>query len=104
MFNDLAHWLEKHALTCSYREWLGIECPGCGFQRALVLLLRGEFWASVEMYPPLIPILLLFTLLGLHLGFRFKQGALWLKYGFIFCITLIALNYIHKTLHVFGLW
>ncbi len=56
-------WLESHQIPCIYRSILGIECPTCGFQRALILLLKGEWVSSLKVYPALIPTLLLLLLL-----------------------------------------
>ena len=35
---------------CPVRSALGIPCPGCGLGRAGVLLLRGQFAASLHMH------------------------------------------------------
>ena len=40
-------WLERHQLPCLVKDTFGIECPGCGFQTAVLLLLKGELWESV---------------------------------------------------------
>ena len=49
-------WLEEHQLPCLLKGVFGIECPGCGFQTAVLLLLKGELWESVKTYPGLIPL------------------------------------------------
>jgi hypothetical protein len=36
---------------CISKTLFGIECLGCGFQRAFVLLLEGNFEAAFAMYP-----------------------------------------------------
>ncbi|MCF8379104.1 MAG: DUF2752 domain-containing protein [Bacteroidales bacterium] len=92
-------WLEAHQLPCYYKKFLGIECLGCGMQTAFILLLKGEFIESFKTYPALIPIILLFSFLILHLIFRFRRGAFVLKISFIFTITIMVLNYIFKLMH-----
>ena len=54
MFNSLVNFLEHHLLPCSHKQILGISCPLCGFQRATILLLRGELWQAVVQFPPLV--------------------------------------------------
>jgi hypothetical protein len=44
-------------LPCAYKSLFGIDCPICGAQRSLLLLLQGKFVESLYMYFPLIPIL-----------------------------------------------
>ena len=101
MLISLSGWLEKHMMPCMYKKYLGIECPGCGFQRAFILLLKGEFAESFAMYPPLIPILLLLIFMGVQLIFQFKNGGVWLKYWFIFTVSLIVIHYIYKQILFF---
>jgi uncharacterized membrane protein len=39
---------------------------GCGFQRALVLLLQGQFGAAFQMYPAIFSSLIFLFFFGLH--------------------------------------
>jgi hypothetical protein len=61
-------WLlpEKFMLPCISKQVFGIECPGCGLQRAFALLLQGELAASFLMYPALLPMMALFGFLMLN--------------------------------------
>jgi Protein of unknown function (DUF2752) len=94
--NKLVSWLEAHQQSCSFKEHFGFDCPGCGLQRSIIELLKGNIVESISLYPALIPVMTMFVFLALHLLFRFRQGALILKIMFIFNISLIALNYIYK--------
>lgn len=93
------HWLETHMSSCPYKQLTGQICPGCGVQRAFVLLLKGEIWESMLMYPALLPMLFLFVFLAVHLKFKFKRGAWFLMYNFILVAVLILVNYIVKLLY-----
>lgn len=55
--------LEDFMLPCLNKEFLGVECPGCGLQRAAALLFHGEFVAAFLMYPAIYTLLLLFGFL-----------------------------------------
>lgn len=92
MWQALINWLEEHMFQCFYVKYFGVHCPGCGFQRGLILLMKGELWASIKMYPPLIPTLLMFAFLFLHLILRFEKGGAILKNSFIFVVSLMILN------------
>lgn len=69
---------------------------GCGFQRAVILLLKGDFWNCIKMYPPLLPTLTLLIGLVIHLVFKFKNGAFFLMCNFIIVILLMVINFTVK--------
>lgn len=95
----MINWLERHMLPCPVKQTIGMDCPGCGMQRAIIDLLRGEFVNSFIAYPPLMPIIIMLIFLVLHLKFDFKHGALILKIAFIVNAIIISLNYILKLIH-----
>ncbi len=96
MYNDLINWLESHTFPCFSKRIFGIDCPGCGLQRAFIELLKGNFMESIKIYPPLIPIMLLFFYLILFLIFKFEKGAFYIKIIFIFTASMIVINYLFK--------
>jgi hypothetical protein len=96
--NKLAAWLNDHMFTCFWKKYLGIECPGCGMQRSVVALVNGDLKASLQYYPALLPMLILFILLLLHLKYKFRYGARFLQINFIFTVILILSNYFYKLL------
>jgi len=93
---SLISWLEDNMLSCPYNKYFDIDCFGCGLQRSILALLKGNFSDSFYLYPALVPMLLMFLLLIAHLVFKFKYGATWLKYNFIFVISIVVLNFIVK--------
>lgn len=93
MFLD---WLEHHLLPCPTKYFFGMECPGCGMQRAIIELLRGNLVDSIKLYPPLIPMLLMLVVLVINLK---VNSAVWqkvLKYFFVANVAIILINYIFK--------
>lgn len=88
------NWLENNMLSCPYKKYFGFDCFGCGMQRAVVALLNGNFVESFYLYPALLPMLFMFLLLIAHLIFKFKNGATWLKYNFIFVVIIVVTNFI----------
>lgn len=92
----VADWLEHHFITCPLKSLTGIDCPGCGMQRSFIALLRGDFVHSLSLYPALLPLLLTFVLLAVHLIFKLKNGAAWLKYSYLSTAGIIAVSYIIK--------
>ena len=66
-------------MPCFYKKFLGMECPGCGMQRAFIELLKGDFIDSIKTFPALIPMMVMMVYLGLHLKYKFKKGAFYLE-------------------------
>jgi hypothetical protein len=53
-------------IPCVSKTLFGVDCLGCGFQRGLLLLLKGDFIAAFQMYPALYAVLIFIGILGLH--------------------------------------
>lgn len=87
---------EQEMFKCVIKSKLGVECPGCGLQRSFWQLMEGNIKESISLYPALIPIILMFLFLFLHLIFNFKKGHVWILSMFIFNSTLLLLNYLFK--------
>ncbi|MFD2909435.1 DUF2752 domain-containing protein [Flavobacterium ardleyense] len=49
------------------KQLFGIECPGCGTQRAIAFLLEGEFFEAFKIFPAIYTFALFFIFLLLHL-------------------------------------
>ena len=94
--SGLIDWLEKRQLPCFYKSAFGIDCPGCGFQRAFIALLRGDFLESLKLYPALIPTIAMLVLLAVHVFYHLKHGAKILMWLFILNSAIIVISYICK--------
>jgi hypothetical protein len=90
-------WLEKNQFSCWYKKYFGIDCPGCGMQRSIIELLKGNFIESLKLYPALIPIIILLFTLVLHLKFKFKYGSKILTWMFILVVAIIVISFTYKT-------
>jgi len=96
VYLKIIFWLESNQGTCSFREHVGIDCPGCGLQRSILALLRGDLVESILLFPALLPLVAMFFFLGIHLFFKLKHGAFVLKMFYITNISIIVLNYLYK--------
>jgi hypothetical protein len=67
-------FLERFMLPCISKQVLGIECPGCGLQRSILHLLRGDLAAAFQMYPALFPMIALFGFLALNRFVAFRRA------------------------------
>ncbi|WP_196890923.1 DUF2752 domain-containing protein [Aureivirga marina] len=94
--SEIINWMESNMLSCFYVKYFGIECYGCGFQRSLIALMRGNLLESLKLFPALLPVLFTFSFTFFHLIFKFKKGASIIKFSFIFSVIIMVLNLIIK--------
>ncbi|MDR1756275.1 MAG: DUF2752 domain-containing protein [Culturomica sp.] len=89
-------WLEAHQLSCWVKNLTGFECPGCGFQRAALCFLRGEWKEAFCLYPGVFPLGLFLLLAFLKIGGvkKISHGII-KKAGFV-CLTTILMSYLLK--------
>lgn len=83
-------------MTCPYKSLTGIDCPGCGMQRSFLELLKGNFSDSFHLYPALLPVIFTLLFTALHLYFRFKNGAKYIKYSYLGTVAVVVLSYTIK--------
>lgn len=81
---------------CAYKHIFNIDCPICGFQRAFILLIDGDFVESLYMYLPLIPILilLLICVIGVIAPSKFVKNII--NHFGIIVLSIVCVNYIIK--------
>lgn len=95
-YQHAVRWLQGHMLTCWFRKIFHVDCPGCGFQRSVIDLMKGDLSASFHMYPATGPILLIFIFTAFHLKWNFRYGADILKYSYMFATAVIIISYLYK--------
>jgi hypothetical protein len=94
-------WLlsEKYMMPCISKQVFGIDCPGCGLQRSVALLLKGDFLASFQMYPALVPMMALFGFLALNRFISFRRAnAITITLAGI-TVGTILINFIFKIIN-----
>lgn len=64
--------MEDYMLPCLNKKLFGIECLGCGIQRATALLFEGEFVAAFKVYPAIYTLILLLLFLIFNISVKFK--------------------------------
>ncbi|MDR0505246.1 MAG: DUF2752 domain-containing protein [Dysgonamonadaceae bacterium] len=94
--NTVIAWLENHLFACPVKQFMYIDCPGCGLQRSIIALLEGDMVKSFQLYPATIPMLFCFIFTALHIIFNFKHGAAIIKVSFILCVLTILVFYFYK--------
>lgn len=90
--------LQNYLIPCPFKALTGIDCPGCGFQRSLIALFKGDLHTSWALYPSTIPLILLFICTGLLYRFPIKRQSLVLKTLFIIIGNFVMFSYFYKML------
>lgn len=94
--------MEEFMLPCLNKQLFGIDCLGCGAQRALVLVFQGQFTAAFKIYPAIYSLLLLLLFLIINLFVKFNKQ--WLvKAGLIALNAVIIIAaYLYKMRIIFN--
>lgn len=64
--------MDEYMIPCLNKQLFGVECLGCGIQRATALLFRGEFLAAFKMYPAIYTLIILILYLISTLFIKLK--------------------------------
>jgi hypothetical protein len=92
----MMNFFEEHLLPCAFKSIFGVDCPICGFQRALLLLVQGDFIGSIKMYSPLLPVLFLIAMSLIRTIKPNRVGKTFLSHYGIFVLAVIMINYTIK--------
>lgn len=93
--------MEEFMLPCLNKQLFGLDCLGCGGQRAAFLLLQGEFAAAYKMYPAIYAISLLFLFLFADLFIKFRYSLQIKIVLIVLSAAIIIGSYIIKMSHIF---
>jgi hypothetical protein len=92
----LADIKETDLLPCLNKQLLGMDCPGCGLQRSVLLLFDGDFAAAFFMYPALYPMILLLFFLLADQFLKIKYANTISIILMISTVALIMTNFLYK--------
>jgi len=102
MYNQLAIFtlaVKDYMLPCLNKRLFGFDCPGCGLQRSVLLLFKGEFLAAFQMYPAIYTLIPLFGFIILNKLFTIRYANQFIIGLSISSVTLIVINFILKLIH-----
>lgn len=88
--------LEDYMLPCLNKKLFGVDCLGCGMQRAFNLLIHGEFVAAFKMYPAIYTLIILFGYILINIKFKFQNAQKIISILAVLNVLIIVISYILK--------
>ena len=80
------------------KQLFGIECPGCGTQRAIAFLLEGEFYEAFKIFPAIYTLVFFFAFLLLHFIDRKRNYSKWIATLAVINGLIMIISYLIKML------
>lgn len=87
---------EKFLLPCVSKTLFNMECLGCGFQRAVLLLSEGQFKAAFAMYPAIYSTLIFIFFIGSHYFYKKLVSEKTILILTLFNVFIMILGYGYK--------
>lgn len=86
--------LTDYLIPCLTKKFFGIECYGCGAQRAMLLVFHGKFAEASHLYPAIFPLILFFFVVILNFCDKKRRyDKILLSLGILNVIIIIASYY-----------
>jgi hypothetical protein len=85
-------------IPCLFKTLFGIECLGCGLQRAIVLLFKGNLIEAFRMYPAIYMILFFVGMMIFNTLSKRKSQSKSLPIVGVLTVFFILGGYIYKNL------
>jgi len=95
---EFAEWFSEHQLPCVWKHYFGIDCPFCGFQRAVIALLQGDIWKSITLFPALLPMMATGFLIFIYFIFSVQKLKKTLNILLIADLLILIANCIFKNI------
>ena len=88
--------IDDYMLPCLNKKIFGVDCLGCGIQRALGLLIHGEFIAAFKMYPAIYTLLIFAFFIIINLFYKVKYAQKIISILAVTNILIIVVSYVIK--------
>lgn len=85
-------------MPCLFKKYFYFDCPGCGFQRSVIELLKGNVANSFLLFPTTFALLLFFSSFFLNEKYRRVNPKTFLNIGIFFIFTVFTVSYLNKIL------
>lgn len=88
--------IEDFMLPCPSKKFLGIECFGCGTQRAIVMVFEGRFSEAFHMFPAVYTLLLFFGIVIINFVDKKRNYGNFLVFLAIINSAIMVISYFYR--------
>ena len=88
--------LEDFMIPCLSKKLFGLDCPGCGMQRSLAMVLKGDFADAFHLFPAIYTTIILFVFIGLHFADKSRNYTKFIIPFAIINAAIIIIAYFYK--------
>jgi hypothetical protein len=92
--------IEKYMIPCLNKKLFGVECLGCGTQRALLLILKGQFSEAFFQFPAIYTTIVFFCFVTLHFLDKSRNYHKAIVTLAIINAIIMIVSYIYKMTHL----
>lgn len=92
--------LKDYMLPCINKKIFGIDCLGCGLQRSILLLLKGDYMEAFYMYPAIYTLIILLAFVIINYRKKFKNSKKIITTLVILNSVIIVTSYVIKMNHL----
>ncbi len=88
--------LDDYMLPCLNKKLFGFDCMGCGLQRSIAFLIKGQFIDAFIMYPAVYTLMALLGFIIVNSFKNFKNGTKIITILAILNVVTIIVSYLLK--------
>lgn len=92
--------LKDYMLPCINKKIFGIDCLGCGLQRSILLMLKGDYMEAFYMYPAIYTLIILLAFVTINYRKKFKNSKKIITTLVILNSIIIVTSYVIKMNHL----
>jgi Protein of unknown function (DUF2752) len=90
---------EDFMLPCLFKKTFGIDCFGCGTQRAFFLVMEGNFYEAFKLFPAIYIMIPLGFFIVLQLTMANKNFHKPIRFLAITCAFVMVFSYFYKIIY-----
>jgi hypothetical protein len=88
--------IDRFLLPCLNKQLFGIDCLGCGLQRAIIQIFEGNFKLAFIQFPAVYSTLLFLIVLGFHFADQSRNYSKVLIVTAVVNASIMLLAYFYK--------
>lgn len=88
------------SMSCPMVVLTGYPCPGCGMTRAVIALLKGDFYRAYQMHA-FVYVLIVYAILFVIWRYGLKKDLLWIKRIGVLILAAMVVYYAYRMINLF---